>query len=489
MLFNSPEFIFVFIPVVLIFASFTQRYISKETNIYLIILSSIFFYGFWNISFVPLLIGSVLFNFLIHKKIKNRRFLITGLIINISLLLFFKYTNFFIDNISLILDKQFTHYNIALPLAISFFTFQQIAFIVDSYKNKTTKFSIYEYMLFITFFPQLIAGPIVRFHQFIPQLKSNKLNISLDNISIGIVIFSIGLFKKVVLADQLGLVTDNVFFHSSQHTLSFFESWGGVLAFTFQIYFDFSGYSDMAIGLGQIFGIKLPLNFNSPYKSKSIIDFWRRWHISLSSFLKEYIYIPLGGNKKGTFIKYLNILIVMLVGGVWHGAGWNFILWGLSHGILLIINHEINRNNLKIYLPTFGKQIFTFLLVAINWVLFRSENLMSIKNIYLGMIGQNGFYLDHRLEKFLPFTSSLIVFEGQNIGSFDLVGVFYIVISILIISLFSNTNEIINKKEKSLINLKFDFNIRGSIYLATMLFLSILLMLNVPKTEFLYFDF
>ena len=179
----------------------------------------------------------------------------------------------------------------------------------------------------------------------------------------------------------------------------------------------------------------------------------------------------------------------MILGGLWHGASWNFILWGLSHGILLIINHEINRINLKIYLPTFGKQIFTFLLVTINWVLFRSENLMSIKNIYLGMIGQNGFYLDHRLEKFLPFTSSLIVFEGQNIGSFDLVGVFYIVISILIISLFSNTNEIINKKEKSLINLKFDFNIRGSIYLATMLFLSILLMLNVPKTEFLYFDF
>ena len=489
MLFNSPEFILIFIPIVLLFASLTQKYISKEANIYLIILSSVFFYGFWNISYVPLLVGSVLFNFLIHKKIKDSRVLITGLIINIFVLLFFKYTNFFIDNLSLILDKKFTNYNIALPLAISFFTFQQIAFIVDSYKNKTTKFSIQEYMLFITFFPQLIAGPIVRFHQFIPQLKSNKLNISLENISIGIVIFSIGLFKKVVLADQLGMVSDNVFLHSNQYSLSFFESWGGVLAFTFQIYFDFSGYSDMAIGLGQIFGIKLPLNFNSPYKSKSIIDFWRRWHISLSSFLKEYIYIPLGGNRKGTYIKYLNILVVMIIGGVWHGAGWNFILWGFSHGILLIINHEINRHNLKIFLPTFGKQIITFLIVTINWVLFRSENLLSIKNVYSGMIGQNGFYLDHRLAKFLPFTSSLIVFEGLHIGSFDLRGVFYIVISILIISLFSNTNEIINKKEESLINLKFDFNIRGTIYLATILFLSILFMFNVPKTEFLYFNF
>ncbi|MFL2767508.1 MAG: MBOAT family O-acyltransferase [Dehalococcoidia bacterium] len=489
MLFNSPEFIFIFIPIVLLFAFLAQNYINKEANIYIIILSSIFFYGFWNISYVPLLLGSVLFNFLIHKKIKDSRVLITGLIINVSVLLFFKYTNFFIDNLSLILDKKFTNYNIALPLAISFFTFQQIAFIVDSYKNKTTKFSIHEYILFITFFPQLIAGPIVRFHQFIPQLQSRKLNISLENFSIGIVIFSIGLFKKIVLADQLGIVSDNVFLQSNQHTLSFFESWGGILAFTFQIYFDFSGYSDMAIGLGQIFGIRLPLNFNSPYKSKSIIDFWRRWHISLSSFLKEYIYIPLGGNKKGTFIKYLNILVVMILGGIWHGAGWNFILWGFSHGILLIINHEINRKNIKIFLPTLAKQIITFLLVTITWVLFRAENILSIKNFYSGMIGQNGFYLDHRLEKFIPFTSSLIIFEGLHIGSFDLGGVFYIAISMLIISLFANTNEIINKKEKSLINLKFDFNIKGSIYLATILFISIQLMFNIPKTEFLYFDF
>ena len=489
MLFNSPEFIFIFIPIVLLFAFLAQNYINKEANIYIIILSSIFFYGFWNISYVPLLLGSVLFNFLIHKKIKDSRVLITGLIINVSVLLFFKYTNFFIDNLSLILDKKFTNYNIALPLAISFFTFQQIAFIVDSYKNKTAKFSIHEYILFITFFPQLIAGPIVRFHQFIPQLQSRKLNISLENFSIGIVIFSIGLFKKIVLADQLGIVSDNVFLQSNQHTLSFFESWGGILAFTFQIYFDFSGYSDMAIGLGQIFGIRLPLNFNSPYKSKSIIDFWRRWHISLSSFLKEYIYIPLGGNKKGTFIKYLNILVVMILGGIWHGAGWNFILWGFSHGILLIINHEINRKNIKIFLPTLAKQIITFLLVTITWVLFRAENILSIKNFYSGMIGQNGFYLDHRLEKFIPFTSSLIIFEGLHIGSFDLGGVFYIAISMLIISLFANTNEIINKKEKSLINLKFDFNIKGSIYLATILFISIQLMFNIPKTEFLYFDF
>ena len=489
MLFNSPEFIFIFIPLVLVFASLTQNYISKEANIYIVILSSIFFYGFWNISYVPLLLGSVLFNFLIHKKIKDPRFLITGLIINISVLLFFKYTNFFIDNLSLIVDKKSTNYQITLPLAISFFTFQQIAFIIDSYKNKTSKFSLHEYMLFITFFPQLIAGPIVRFHQFMPQLKSNKLNISLENISIGTVIFSIGLFKKIVLADQLGIVSDNVFSHSNQHTLSFFESWGGLLAFTFQIYFDFSGYSDMAIGLGQMFGIKLPLNFNSPYKSKSIIDFWRRWHISLSSFLKEYIYIPLGGNRKGIFFKYINILIVMIIGGIWHGAGWNFILWGLSHGILLVINHEINRNNLKAPLPTLVRQIITFFLIAINWVLFRSENLLSVKNFYSGMIGQNGFYLDHRLEKFLPFTSSIITFEGLHIGSFNLVGVFFIGVSIMIISLFSNTNEIISKKEKSLINLKFDFNIRGAIYLALMIFLSIQFMFNIPKTEFLYFDF
>jgi len=489
MLFNSPEFIFIFIPLVLVFASLTQNYISKEANIYIVILSSIFFYGFWNISYVPLLLGSVLFNFLIHKKIKDTRFLITGLIINISVLLFFKYTNFFIDNLSLIVDKKSTNYQITLPLAISFFTFQQIAFIIDSYKNKTSKFSLHEYMLFITFFPQLIAGPIVRFHQFMPQLKSNKLNISLENISIGTVIFSIGLFKKIVLADQLGIVSDNVFSHSNQHTLSFFESWGGLLAFTFQIYFDFSGYSDMAIGLGQMFGIKLPLNFNSPYKSKSIIDFWRRWHISLSSFLKEYIYIPLGGNRKGIFFKYINIVIVMIIGGIWHGAGWNFVLWGLSHGILLVINHEINRSNLKAPLPTFVRQTITFFLIAINWVLFRSENLLSVKNFYSGMIGQNGFYLDHRLEKFLPFASSIITFEGLHIGSFNLVGVFFIGVSIMIISLFSNTNEIISKKEKSLINLKFDFNIRGAIYLALMIFLSIQFMFNIPKTEFLYFDF
>lgn len=313
-----------------------------------LILSSLFFYGWWNPAYLSLILFSMLFNYAFGtilsngEKPKIRKYLLwVGVTTNLGFLGYFKYANFFVDQLNWAANSNFHLEKIILPLAISFFTFQQIAFLVDSYRHETKEFNFLQYCLFVTFFPQLIAGPIVHHKEMMPQFASNQVyKVNYKSLAIGLIIFTIGLFKKVILADGVAIYATPIFAEAeAEIAITLFSAWGGALAYTLQLYFDFSGYSDMAIGIAFMFGIKLPINFNSPYKSQSIIEFWRRWHITLSRFLRDYLYITLGGSKKGNVRRYVNLFITMLLGGIWHGAGWTFIIWGMLHGTYLMINH------------------------------------------------------------------------------------------------------------------------------------------------------
>lgn len=390
MLFNSYIFIFFFLPVTLtIYLVLTNKNLNRAAVIWLI-LASLFFYGWWKTTYVLLILFSILFNFtigsifswnILKNKIANNFLLIIGLAGNLGLLAYYKYADFLIGNINFLLSSHHILPHIVLPIAISFFTFEQVAYLVDAYRAQTPHYGFIDYCFFVTFFPRLIAGPIVRHYEVLPQLKQRKtFGSHYENISIGFTLFFMGLFKKVVFAGAMASYSDPVF--SGHISLSFITAWLGVLAYTLQIYFDFSGYSDMAIGLARMFGIILPMNFNSPYKSPSIIDFWRHWHITLSRFLRDYLYFSLGGNRCGKIRRYANLMITMLLGGLWHGANWTFVMWGGLHGLYLIINHAwraasqrfiparlVNLFNYKNILP----RTLTFVVVVMAWVFFRSE--------------------------------------------------------------------------------------------------------------------
>lgn len=413
MLFNSATFIFLFLPIVL-----GLFYLLRTTSPNLALLSligaSLFFYAWWNPIYLLLLLSSVVLNYSVALQIgKNhgtssaKVWLTLGIVGDLSLLGYFKYANFFVENVNALNSWHIHMPGIILPLAISFFTFQQIAYLVDVYKRQAPhKYDFKHYCLFVTFFPQLIAGPIVHHQEIMPQFARFKHNANTaHNIEIGITFFVIGLFKKVVLADGVATYANPVFLATDNQTpLTFFAAWGGALAYTLQIYFDFSGYSDMAIGLARLFGIHLPINFNSPYKATNIIDFWRRWHITLSRFLRDYLYIPLGGNRKGKTRRYANLLITMLLGGLWHGAGWTFVFWGLLHGFYLMINHgwQALRSTAFSFLPSqtkmgkFTARAITFGAVTFAWVFFRATSFDSATNMLKGMAGLNGFVLHHQ---------------------------------------------------------------------------------------------
>ena len=416
MLFNSFEFIFLFLPATLFGYVFIDRYYSREYSIVWLVLASLFFYGWWNPIYLVLIIGSMFFNFYFGKLIsfnrqnvkKTKLILTIGIIVNLALLGYFKYANFFINNVNDLMGTSYNLEHIILPLAISFFTFQQIAYLVDSYFNITKEYQFSHYALFVTFFPQLIAGPIVHHSEMLHQFTENKNNnlISTENISIGLTIFAIGLFKKAVLADGIAPYGTSVFTASANgEPISFFIAWGGALAYTLQLYFDFSGYSDMAIGAARIFGIKLPLNFYSPYKSKNIIEFWRRWHMTLSRFLRDYLYIPLGGSRKGTSRRYINLFITMLLGGLWHGAGWTFIIWGALHGSYLTVNHlwrEIcGKFNIEFTSSSkvwgYFSWFITFIAVVIGWVYFRAEDLHSANTMVYAMFNLNNIAIPNAI--------------------------------------------------------------------------------------------
>jgi D-alanyl-lipoteichoic acid acyltransferase DltB (MBOAT superfamily) len=405
MVFASDIFILFMAVLLPLYALCVSRW--REGGKTILILASLFFYSYWLPTYVFLLLASIAGNFLLGRALiretrplQRRTLLSFGLITNLLLIAYFKYADFFLANIASAIGLQHSALDIALPLGISFFTFQQISFLVEIYRRQLTEVRFKDYALFIAFFPQLIAGPIVTQSQMLPQLRRKRdWRLRSDHFALGFFLFSAGLFKKVVLIDPYVPYIDVVFAHAAAgNPVGFLDAWTGALGYTFQIYLDFSGYSDMAIGLALIFGLKLPMNFFSPYKAASIREFWRRWHITLSRFLQRYLYIPFGGSKQGTSRTVLALMGTMLLGGLWHGAGWQFIVWGGLHGAMLVVNHiwgawrEKNRFFSVIsrsWLYQAFMVLLTFTALTVTWVFFRADSVTSAVNIVTGMFGVN----------------------------------------------------------------------------------------------------
>jgi len=408
-LFNSFPFLLGFLPAVLAGAFMLDVMGARRFVLVWLVAASLFFYGWWNPPFLGLLVGSVLANFALGRGIVRANvadqprlgwwLTALGVAGNLGAIGWFKYAGFFAAIIPG-LDGNFTFTHIILPLGISFFTFQQIAFLVDCNRGVAKPHSLPEYALFVTFFPQLIAGPIVHHGDMLPQFRAlDGFRLKAVGLAMGFEIFLIGLFKKVVLADGLAVHVQPVFSAAAAgDPLTMVEAWGGALAFTFQLYFDFSGYSDMAMGLAAMFGLRLPINFNSPYKATSIIDFWRRWHMTLSAFLRDYLYIPLGGNRHGPARRYTNIAVTMVLGGLWHGAAWTFVFWGAMHGVLLIVNHLWRAVGLR--LPGPVGWVLTFLAVCVGWVFFRAPSIDAAWAMVWTMFGGQGFASSGPMEAF-----------------------------------------------------------------------------------------
>lgn len=382
MLFNSFVFIFLFLPIcLLIYFTLNKLGEGGATAAKIsLVLASLYFYAFFNTSYLLIILSSILVNYAVgHILIQpNRNHIIkkaaisSGVLFNLGLLGYFKYTDFFIDNINSLFQTNFPLLHILLPLGISFFTFQQISYIVDCYRGQSSRYSFSSYCLFVTFFPQLIAGPIVLPSEMLPQFEdANNKRINIANINKGLYIFTLGLAKKILIADNISVFANAGF--NSMESLTMMEAWLSSLSYTMQLYFDFSGYCDMAMGIALMFNIRLPLNFNSPYKSLNIQDFWRRWHITLGRFMTNYLYIPLGGNRKGTKRTLINLVTVFLVSGLWHGAGWGFIIWGTLHGFSILIHRLWKTTNLK--MPKILGWAITFFCVNIFWIFFRAESL------------------------------------------------------------------------------------------------------------------
>ncbi|MFZ5790033.1 MAG: MBOAT family O-acyltransferase [Pseudomonadota bacterium] len=405
MLFNSYEFLFAFLPVTWIGYETLRRYARRRAAMVWLIAASAVFYASWNAKILLVLAGSILVNYLIGRRLGDdaavggrgrKDLLILGLAFNLGLLGYFKYTNFLVDNLDALFGLDFVIGRILLPIGISFFTFQKIAFLIDNYRGEAKQRDFLEFCLFVMFFPQLIAGPIVHYSEVMPQFARPRLEPASERLAVGLTILVIGLIKKVGIADAVAVPATTLFDGVVQgHQPALVESWVGTLSYAFQIYFDFSGYSDMAIGLGWMFGIRLPINFASPYKAVSIADFWQRWHITLSRFLKAYLYFPLGGNRRGVPRTYVNLFMTMLLGGIWHGAAWTFALWGAVHGGMLIL-HRLWRGGKAAPArrrdPWTGR-VVTFLCVVLAWVPFRAPDIATAFAVYKGLAGLNGLML------------------------------------------------------------------------------------------------
>lgn len=398
MLFNTFPFVLFFMPAAMLGYFLLSRYSFRLAVVFLF-LASLVFYSYWDIAFLPLLLGSITTNYMVGRWIcrekdagQSRRAklaLIFGLVINLGLLGIFKYLDFMVANIGWLTDADLKPPGIPLPIGISFFTFTQIAYLIDCHAAKVSEYKAENYGLFVTYFPHLIAGPILHHKDMMPQFDRADSHVFLSGrLVVGVTFFVIGLFKKVVLADGLARFVAPVF-DLGHAQLTSLEAWCGALAYTFQLYFDFSAYSDMAYGLSYMFGIILPINFNSPYKAFSIIDFWRRWHITLSTFLRDYLYYPLGGNRRGHYRRYANLLITMLLGGLWHGANWTFVVWGALHGVYLVINHGLRHilgARRHVFLSLCG-WLLTFLAVLVGWVFFRSTSVPIALDVLKAMVG------------------------------------------------------------------------------------------------------
>lgn len=398
MLFNSPEFILVFLPLTLwlYFRLTALRWVQVAKG--WLVLASLFFYGWWNPHHLPLILVSLLVNFAIGSRLAaragqhsrrvrsdrvSRLLLISGVVFNLGLLAYYKYAAFLVDNLAALMGIDVATSSPVLPLAISFFTFTQIAYLVDSYRGETREYDLMNYALFVTFFPHLIAGPIVHHKEIMPQFAApaNAL-LRHRNLLVGMLLFAIGLAKKLLIADPLAQWATAGFDHAE--TLNLGEAWLTSLSYTLQLYFDFSGYTDMALGAALMFNIRLPLNFDSPYRATSIRDFWRHWHITLSRFLRDYLYVPLGGSRRGRGRTYFNLALTFVLGGFWHGASWMFVAWGALHG-LGIAAHRFWRDRGG-HMPNWLGWFLTFNFVNVTWVFFRAQDLDDAFKVLRGMI-------------------------------------------------------------------------------------------------------
>ena len=410
MLFSSWQFIFLFLPVTVAGFFLIPAQPSWPRKIWLLA-ASLFFYGYWKIEYVPLLLISIAGNYAIAELITRHRHhraakaaFIAGISLNLLLLGYYKYTNFILHALGRVAHHDFGRFDILLPLAISFFTFTQIGYLVDVYRNQSLHYRFLDYTLFVVFFPHLIAGPIVRHWEIIPQFAGRILKANLADASVGTALFLIGLYKKVLLADPLSSYVAAVYGAAAGGvTLPWFDAWFGTLAFGLQIYFDFSGYSDMAIGLARLCGIKFPINFDSPYQAGSINEFWSRWHITLTRFLREYLYFPLGGNRCGPWRHVFNIMVTMLLSGLWHGAGWTYVIWGGLHGFYLVVAHQWQRFTkwrgwrLSHWSYRYLSVALTFLVVLFAWVFFRAPNVPVATRVLASMVGKHGLTMSDQV--------------------------------------------------------------------------------------------
>ncbi len=525
MLFNSYAFILAFLPVVLIVFFLIGSSGRREAAIVWLVAASLFFYGWWNPVYLGLLCGSLTVNFWLGRKVvpgtrypgQRKAWLIAGLLLNLGLLAYYKYANFFVDSVSKAAGLEWSIDTIVLPLAISFYTFQKIAYLIDSYRGETRDHRFSHYCLFVTFFPQLIAGPIVHHKEVLPQFaQPGFFRFDHLNLAIGMTLFSIGLFKKVVLGDSMALYASPAFATAATGVhLSFFEAWFGTLAYTLQLYFDFSGYSDMASGLALMFGIRLPVNFHSPYKAVNIIDFWRRWHITLSRLLRDYLYVPLGGNRRGPWRRHVNLMVTMLLGGLWHGAGWTFVLWGALHGAYLVINHRwhalLRRCGVA---PGVGgwpvrgaARLLTFLAVVVAWVPFRATSIDTALSMLSSMAGLNGIGLPSGLaalvQSRMPWATEAfgLNFDGTfpNGLAFRADGLPWIGLLLIIVCVAPNSNQLLRRHQPVLLpdHLSLDSGAPGFPVwrpgLASVLITAIALVWSLTwmtnVSEFLYFQF
>ncbi|MEO6742196.1 MAG: MBOAT family protein [Chthoniobacteraceae bacterium] len=405
MLFSSHLFLFLFLPLTLGAFCLLARHLGPKPAKASLTLASLIFYGWWNPIYTLLIVASMLVNFSLGRRIgtevkagrSGMGWLTFAVTANLLLLGYFKYANFFVENANAIFGTHWSVGQIVLPLGISFFTFTQIAYLVDVRRGVVCEYDLSDFLLFITFFPHLIAGPIIHHREMMPQFREPKTyRFDWNNLAVGLAIFAVGLFKKTVIADRMSEHAVKVFSAGSTDSpMDVRDAWGGALCYTFQLYFDFSGYSDMAIGLSRMFGIVLPLNFDSPYKAANITEFWRRWHMTLSRFLRDYLYIPLGGNRHGEARRYVNLVLTMLIGGFWHGAAWTFALWGLFHGVCLALNHlwlafwkrRARPALLPRWLTSWTARVVTFVLIVVGWVLFRATDLHGARHLLATMFG------------------------------------------------------------------------------------------------------
>lgn len=492
MLFNSYIFIFVFFPFCMV-GYFLLNHLKKyQFAMCFLLVMSLWFYGYFNVYYLFIILSSIIINFGIYigfqkiekKNCKNRNFkrkilLSLGILFNIGLIFYFKYYDFFVENINSFFHTNFILKNIVLPLGISFFTFQQLSFLIDSYRKEVPKLNFINYAAFVTYFPQLIAGPIVTHDELLPQFKDKKRKkFHWENFSKGIYIFTLGLSKKVLIADIFGNAA-NVGFNAVSK-LNTTTAIIVMLSFTIQIYFDFSGYCDMAIGLGKMMNIDLPKNFDSPYKSFTILEFWKRWHLTLTRFFTKYIYIPLGGSRRGKIRTYFNVLIVFLISGIWHGANWTFIIWGFLHGLFSVITRHFKK-----WFETMHSAlswIITFAFVNLTWVIFRANNLKDaiiffrkLFSLSFASIGKDIIDCFNLTE----FTTILNKINPMILQTFPRVLILFYFIVVLFLLLNSK-----NSYEKMQ---NFKLNFKNFLVVAFLLLWSILSFTNL--STFLYFNF